>query len=58
MKAKCKQCGDIIESKKTTEHPHDLAQCKCGLSWIDDIGCGLGRCGGDIEWLLDKEEQP
>lgn len=29
--AKCKKCGDIIESK----HRHDFVTCKCGAISID-----------------------
>lgn len=30
-KAKCKKCGDIIESK----HVHDYVTCKCGAISVD-----------------------
>lgn len=30
-RAKCRLCGDIIESK----HRHDLVACKCGAIFID-----------------------
>ncbi len=30
-KAKCKKCGDIIESK----HVHDYVKCKCGAISVD-----------------------
>lgn len=29
--AKCKHCGDVIESK----HRHDFKACCCGRVWID-----------------------
>lgn len=30
-RCKCRQCGDIIESK----HRHDFVQCKCGAIFTD-----------------------
>lgn len=30
-KAKCKKCGEIIESK----HVHDFVECKCGNLFVD-----------------------
>lgn len=30
-KARCKKCGDIIESK----HVHDYVKCKCGAIAVD-----------------------
>ena len=30
-KARCKICGDIIESK----HRHDFVECKCGACFVD-----------------------
>ena len=29
--AKCKKCGDVIESK----HRHDFVSCKCGAIAVD-----------------------
>lgn len=40
--AKCKKCGDIIESK----HRHDFVQCRCGAIFVDG-GQDYIRRGGD-----------
>lgn len=40
--AKCKKCGDIIESK----HRHDFVQCSCGAIFVDG-GHDYIRRGGD-----------
>lgn len=40
--AKCKKCGDIIESR----HRHDFVKCGCGAIFIDG-GTEYIRYGGD-----------
>ena len=47
-KARCKRCGDTIESK----HRHDWRECGCGGVFVDG-GRAYLRRGGDIE-LLDE----
>jgi ribosomal protein S27AE len=46
--AKCKKCGDEIESK----HRHDFVSCKCG-SIFTDGGKDYFRRGGNPEDLID-----
>ena len=54
-KAKCKSCGDVVESKDT----HDWQCCSCfhsslGRGFYLDGGEEYYRCGGnfdDIEWV-------
>ena len=43
-KAKCKLCGDIIESK----HRHDFVMCRCEAIFIDG-GNEYWRAGGMLE---------
>lgn len=53
-RAKCKKCGDIVESK----HRHDFKWCKCGAFFLDG-GKSYFRYGGDvgaIEWLTNESE--
>lgn len=40
-KARCRKCGDIIESK----HRHDFVRCKCGSVAVDGGTDYLKRCG-------------
>jgi hypothetical protein len=40
-KAKCKTCGDVIESK----HVHDYVNCKCGAIAVDGGKDYLKRAG-------------
>lgn len=52
-KARCKKCGDIIESK----FRHDFKQCKCGAIFVDG-GKDYCRRGGnpeDFEELSEEE---
>ncbi|MFA5132531.1 MAG: NADAR family protein [Candidatus Paceibacterota bacterium] len=42
--AKCKKCGDVIESK----YRHDFVQCKCGAIFVDG-GHDYYRRGGNLE---------
>ena len=46
--AKCRKCGDEIESK----HRHDFVRCKCGAIFTDG-GKDYMRRGGDIEDFID-----
>lgn len=50
-RAKCKKCGDIIESKYT----HDFVWCKCGAIFVDG-GKSYCRRGGDPEAFEDMSE--
>ncbi len=56
-KAKCKACGDIIESK----HRHDSVTCKCGKIFLDG-GNDYFRCGypeGKMEdWIEIIKDVP
>ena len=52
-KARCKKCGDIIES----EFRHDFLPCKCGAIFVDG-GKDYCRRGGnpeDFEELSEAE---
>jgi hypothetical protein len=55
-KIKCKQCGDIIQSK----FRHDFQQCRCGAIFVDG-GKDYFRCGwpgSDIEdWIEEIGEE-
>jgi hypothetical protein len=46
--AKCRKCGDEIESK----HRHDFVSCKCGAIFTDG-GKDYFRRGGNPEDLID-----
>ena len=52
-KAKCKKCGDIIESV----HRHDFKRCKCGNIFVDGghdyqrIGWSEGKREDSIELI-------
>lgn len=50
-KARCKKCGDIIESK----FRHDLQQCKCGAIFVDG-GLDYCRRGGNPEDFEELSE--
>lgn len=43
-RAKCRKCGDVIESK----HRHDWVSCSCKAIYIDG-GQSYWRAGGDPE---------
>ena len=43
-KAKCRKCGDIVESK----HVHDFVACGCGAIFVDG-GNQYWRWGGTPE---------
>ena len=40
--ARCRKCGDVIESK----HRHDFVRCECGAIYIDG-GLSYAQGGGD-----------
>lgn len=51
-KAKCRKCGDIIQSK----FRHDFMSCKCGAIFVDG-GDEYWRAGGnpeDFERIMEK----
>ncbi len=51
-RAKCKLCGDILESK----HRHDFVSCKCGEIFIDG-GNDYWRAGArDLKNILRFEK--
>lgn len=58
-RARCKKCGDIIESR----HGHDFVWCKCGTIAVDGDHLYLKRCfyADDpdevIEELSEYEEE-
>lgn len=43
---KCKECGDIIESKNR----HDFVTCKCGYVAVDGGNSYLRRTGNREDW--------
>lgn len=45
--ARCRRCGDTIESKG---HRHNFVTCSCGACFVDG-GDEYSRVGGDIEVL-------
>ena len=57
-RARCKNCGDIIESKST----HDWVCCSCFHKSNGKTGCFLDggleyfRCGGYPEYIEDMSE--
>ena len=51
-KAKCKLCGDIIESK----HRHDFVWCKCGEIAVDGGKDYLKRCANDFNNFIELSE--
>ena len=50
--AKCKLCGDVIESK----YRHDFVQCQCGEIFVDG-GFDYIRQGGNLNALIDLSEE-
>lgn len=54
-KAKCKKCGDVIEST----HTHDFVRCKCGAIAVDGGHDYLRRLGNpeDCEELSEVENE-
>ena len=50
-RARCKRCGDIIESK----HVHDFVSCKCGAICVDG-GHDYIRRGGQLDCIEDLTE--
>lgn len=50
MRIRCKECGDIIESK----HVHDFVRCKCGSIAIDG-GDDYMRILGD-SWKIAERQ--
>lgn len=49
--AKCKKCGDIIESK----HHHDFVRCSCGAIFVDGGHDYIRRGGNDFDEDFDKQ---
>lgn len=49
--AKCKKCGDIIESK----HTHDFVMCSCGSIAVDG-GHDYLRRVGHFKYLIELSE--
>jgi len=49
--AKCRLCGDIIESK----HRHDFVRCKCGSIFVDG-GKDYLRRGGELNNIIEMTE--
>lgn len=50
-KARCKKCGDVIESK----FRHDFQSCKCGAIFVDG-GRDYCRRGGNSEDFEELSE--
>ena len=50
-KARCKKCGEIIESKTR----HDFKMCRCGAIFVDG-GLDYLRRGGDDKYFEDLSE--
>jgi hypothetical protein len=50
--ARCKKCGDVIESK----YRHDFVWCKCKSIFVDG-GRDYWRGGGELEHF-ERIEQP
>ena len=48
-KAKCKKCGDIIQSK----HRHDFVECKCGEIFVDGGEDYYRRGANDTDNFID-----
>jgi len=51
-RAKCKLCGDVIESK----HRHDWVKCKCGEIFTDGGHDYFHRGANNFENLIDMSE--
>lgn len=55
-KGKCKQCGDILESK----HRHDFVTCSCGSLSLDG-GLAYQRIlwrGGELDDIMENITEP
>ena len=56
--ARCRKCGDVIESK----HVHDFVWCKCGQIFVDGgheyLRRGFKDSKDDFEDLSEFEEIP
>lgn len=50
--ARCKKCGDVIESK----HVHDFVTCKCGAISVDGGNCYLKRSAMDFNDIEELSE--
>ena len=50
--AKCKECGDVIESKSV----HDWVSCGCGAIFVDG-GREYLRRGGDLDAIEELSEE-
>lgn len=51
-KAKCKLCGDIIESNTV----HDFVRCKCGEIFVDGGTSYFRRGAGNFNNFIDMSE--
>lgn len=51
-KAKCKVCGDVIESK----HRHDFVRCSCGEISVDGGKDYLKRNAKNFDNLIEMSE--
>lgn len=49
--AKCKKCGDIIESK----HRHDYVECSCGAIFVDGGHDYIRRGGDQFDEEFDRQ---
>ena len=52
-KAKCRRCGDIIESKSV----HDYVICKCGAIAVDGGKEYLRRSAKDLNDIIEMSEE-
>ena len=52
-RAKCRQCGDVIESK----YRHDFQSCSCGAIFVDGGTDYLRRGGKDIDDVIEMSEE-
>lgn len=52
-KAKCRKCGDIIESK----YVHDYVPCKCGAIAVDGGHYYLKRSYQDLNDVIEMSEE-
>ena len=52
-RAKCKLCGDVIESK----HRHDWQSCSCGEIFVDGGLDYLRRGATDFENFIELSEE-
>lgn len=51
-KAKCKLCGDVVESKTV----HDFRSCSCGEISVDGGKDYLRRCAKDLSNIIELSE--